>query len=110
MQGYGIVEYISCLTALTLYLQLVTNGIWHRTTADPDDGQQTESLDIEPLNLSGSSQDIAEPSGEPVFGASLGKMGKLDPVETRDDIQWNKILPATCAMATIIISFILMFP
>jgi len=114
-QVLGFVEMICCLLALGLYLQLVINGIWHRTNPETSTENELESLDISPLQLNTDRDPMEGRSVEqdafsaPLFGPTLEKMEKFDPVVVRDQIQWKRIILATVGMATIATSFVFLF-
>lgn len=97
-----IVSVLLGIGAIAVFAQLVVNCIWHRTQPDSgDDGDSSESLGISPLNLEEHPVSAATSDSGPKFDTNL----ESDPIETRDQIQWKKLLIATAGIGTLALSF-----
>jgi hypothetical protein len=92
-----------------LYINLIMNGFWRRNPKipSPDDAADAEP-DISSLGLN----EIGDPPPEPETKSGLfqnSSLDDLDPIITRDEIQWKKMLLATCGLAMLSVSFFFMF-
>jgi hypothetical protein len=101
------------LATLSLYCNLMINGIWHRNPATinvPEDGDAEP--DDSPINLLSSpvvkeNAEINKP-GSLFANASLDDV-LGDPIITRDQIQWRQMAMATAAMIVCCTVFVLLF-
>jgi len=88
----GFVVLVVCLTAIYLYFNLVINGIWRQNpsfSGESDDEVRNEE---------------DRPSDKGIFASSLSN--SIDPIITRDEIQWNRIIPGTLAAGVMVLTFI----
>ncbi|MGA8743243.1 MAG: hypothetical protein WB561_18795 [Terracidiphilus sp.] len=97
-----LLAYLLFLTTASLYLQLVMNGFWHRNPElqSPND----EELGASDLHEVNHEEEESTPPG--LFEQSILK--NPDPIVTRDQVQWTRILLATTAMGTLIFTFVLL--
>jgi len=106
VQLLGVFGFILLLVTLSLYLNLLMNGVWHRNpeVSTPVEGD-SDSLDISPLNLQASAGQTAKPESPALFEQSLLK--NPDPIVQRDHIQWKRMLLATGGICTLVLSLAL---
>jgi hypothetical protein len=104
-RAFGFFVFVLLLTTLSLYLNLVINGLWHR---NPDLSLPDE--DAEPSGVTSLHLEEAGPNGNQLTSPGLFDQSILknpDPIVTRDQIQWKKIGLATVAVGTLAASFVL---